>query len=268
MDQEKIAATVWKNVAAVQGTSKYFAKLRNKLLAAGVGGSNAWSWEADELAAVIDDCLVWFGWKACGSFPSPVKHRVLRADIFEICNLGEIQTSAGFMDLASFLDAVAAGEEDEVSLWERLYTYVQIRFQTPHEPVETDDYKAATVTALHQQWSSNFFGESLFALKDKLRVYDTRFQQDNSLYGRIMSIIQSSGTGGSRLVNELGGTVFGICFSLRDNDSSGFPPGDPEVVKFLKAGWDLVFAMKHARLVCFLGADVKIGKTQRSGNHG
>jgi hypothetical protein len=83
-----------------------------------------------------------------------------------------------------------------------------------------------------------------------------------------MSIVQSSGTGKSRLVDELGGDAFSISFTLRENGASGYPPGDPEVVKFLKVdkrngASDKNFnaACKHARLISFLGAAVSEGKT-------
>jgi hypothetical protein len=269
MGSEEVSATVRKIIAA-QGTAQCFTQLRNQIDLQGLQNLEHDSSKTADIDVRLVSCLSSLAIATSDSylFPSPrERNGTLEADLWEICRLRKFQSSPGFVELKSFFDAVVSGS-DEVSLWERLYTYVKSRFQTAICPDESDDHKVATINALHQQWTSNYVGQSLLALKAKVRTYHTHFENSTRLYARIMSIVQSSGTGKSRLVNELGGSAFGICFTLRDNGSSGFPPGDPEVVKFLKADLHLEDALVHARLVCFLGAAVTIGKTQGSGKHG
>jgi hypothetical protein len=83
-----------------------------------------------------------------------------------------------------------------------------------------------------------------------------------------MPIIQSSSTGKSKLVNELAGSVLGIAFTLRENGSTGYRQGDPEVVQFLKADWKLGPALQQAMIICFLGPAITIGMTQEYSEYG
>ena len=54
------------------------------------------------------------------------------------------------------------------------------------------------------------------------------------LYCKMLPIIQSSGMWKSRVVDEIGRRIFTTVFTLRDNGSTGYPPGDPEVMAFIK----------------------------------
>jgi len=173
-----------------------------------------------------------------------------------------------FIHLVEFMDAVISGKDD-LALWKLLYAYLDIHFHST-TPAHVDDQQVATLHALHEQWTSEYIGQSLHALKEKLTIYNTRFQTNSDLYARIMAIVQSSGTGKSRLVDELGGDALSISFTLRENGASGYPPGDPEIVKFLKVdNWNVGdknfnAACKHARLISFLGAAVSEGETPES----
>lgn len=185
--------------------------------------------------------------------------KTLRSDLLEIFESHDLSDKRGFEHLAKFMDTVILCNDSEVAPWEHLYTYLRIRFQTTTNTDENDDIIRLQIHSLHQQWSSTYLGEAMEALKDKLKSYHLRFKRNDSLYARIMPIVQSSGTGKSRLVNELGGSVLGISFTLREKASSGYPPGDPEVVRFLKEGVGLDVASQQAMTICFLGAAISTG---------
>ena len=74
-----------------------------------------------------------------------------------------------------------------------------------------------------------------------------------------MPIIQSSGTGKFRLVDELRKEALAISFTLRDNGETGYPPGDTEVTKYLKAGAHDEELVKHARVIALFGASFTYG---------
>ena len=166
------------------------------------------------------------------------------------------------------MDAVLVGNDGDFAPWEHLYAYLRTCFGTGTNPDELYDQSLVTIKALQQQWSSNYVGQSLDALKDKLKRYHRCFEHNEGLYARIMSIIQSSGTGKSRLVNELAVSVLGIAFTLRENGSSGYPPGDPEVVQFLKVDLNLGPALQQERIICFLGAAISIGMAREYSEYG
>jgi hypothetical protein len=194
--------------------------------------------------------------------------QTLKTDLAEIIASDYLSKQVGFEHLTQFMDAVLVSADGEFAPWEHLYAYLRIYFKTNTIPDELYDQGLVTIKALQQQWSSHYVGQSLDALKDKLKGYHRSFERNEGLYARIMPIIQSSGTGKSRLVNELAGSVLGIAFTLRENGSTGYPPGDPEVVQFLKADLKLDPALEQARIICFLGAAITIGMTQEYSDYG
>jgi len=166
--------------------------------------------------------------------------QTLKTDLAEIIAPHYLSKQVGFEYLTQFMDALLVSNEGDFAPWEYLYAYLRICFQTNTGPDELYDQGLVTIKALQQQWSSNYVGQSLDALKDKLKRYHRCFERNEGLYARIMPIIQSSGTGKSRLVNELAGSVLGIAFTLRENGSSGYPPGDPEMFVCLCASIRIV----------------------------
>lgn len=80
-------------------------------------------------------------------------------------------------------------------------------------------------------------------------------------YSKTIPIIQSSGTGKSRLLDEISKELLTIPFVLRYRGSYGYPPGDTEVTEFL-VGTDIFRPVGffdtqlHARVVAFLAASL------------
>jgi hypothetical protein len=79
-------------------------------------------------------------------------------------------------------------------------------------------------------------------------------------YAKYMPIVQSSGAGKSRLVDEYGKRAVAIIFTLRRGQQGGYPPGDIEVTEFLHAKERDEQAPVHATTVSLLAAAIKQGR--------
>ncbi|KAF8430602.1 hypothetical protein BGX38DRAFT_1146839 [Terfezia claveryi] len=119
---------------------------------------------------------------------------------------------------------------------------------------------------VYRHWNTKFCGHAKLALQEKLLLYEnTTRQYHQNFYAKIIPIIQSSGMGKSRLMDELSKIHLTILFTFRKNGESGFPPGDPEITRFVDKAlsWkgnkpqrsqeELMMAHSHA-LALVLGA--------------
>ncbi|KAF8246830.1 hypothetical protein K440DRAFT_661732 [Wilcoxina mikolae CBS 423.85] len=73
-------------------------------------------------------------------------------------------------------------------------------------------------------------------------------------YCKLIPIIQSSGMGKSRLVDETSKDLFTISFTLRSGEESGYPPGDPEVTEYMDSSLEMGDAHMHARAAALIAA--------------
>ncbi|KAF8544882.1 hypothetical protein BDD12DRAFT_813746 [Trichophaea hybrida] len=147
----------------------------------------------------------------------------------------------------------------DLEVWQALYQFIVELHANPDLSglSEQDDRISSTLFGLQEQWKVGYRGISVLALKEKLARYDRIFSDShNNYYAKIMPILQSSGTGKSRLINELGNDVLSMSFTLRENGETGFPPGDLEVTKYLKDGIAETKARQHLRVVSFLSATI------------
>jgi hypothetical protein len=78
-------------------------------------------------------------------------------------------------------------------------------------------------------------------------------------YCKLIPILHSSGMGKSRLVNEIGKDIFTISFTLRSGEERGYPPGDPEITRFLDSSLELSITQMHARAVAPISASFEHG---------
>lgn len=125
-----------------------------------------------------------------------------------------------------------------------------------HNPVSVDP---EIWDILFRNWTGEYYGESLNALKGKLRDYESITQKsDTYYYSKSIAVIQGSGTGKSRLASELGKSIFSLVFTLRGEGSTGYPPGDTEVYRFLTQG-DNPFHV-HSRMFALLSSALQFGK--------
>jgi hypothetical protein len=108
------------------------------------------------------------------------------------------------------------------------------------------------LAALSGDWKRPFWGDSVNLLK-KLLLDEERVFQRDEFYAKSMTIIQSSGTGKSRLLDELSKELLTISFALRHpHKDVGWPPGDHEITNFLTGSTE--YEVLGARAVAFLAA--------------
>ncbi|KAI0263025.1 hypothetical protein BC834DRAFT_331317 [Gloeopeniophorella convolvens] len=95
------------------------------------------------------------------------------------------------------------------------------------ESPEQDQYDATT-----RSWATDFVDSEMAtkALEDHIRRIPN---QAAARYGPFCPIIQSSGMGKSRLLDEFAKNHFSIPINLRGPDSEGFPPPDANVREYL-----------------------------------
>ncbi|KAF8806794.1 hypothetical protein BYT27DRAFT_7233606 [Phlegmacium glaucopus] len=79
-------------------------------------------------------------------------------------------------------------------------------------------------------WDEAYIGEAHEVLYETIT---SQIQSEPQAYARYQAIVQSSGMGKSRMVDELSKQHLVIPINLR-NEGSGFPPGDAQVLDFLK----------------------------------
>jgi hypothetical protein len=87
--------------------------------------------------------------------------------------------------------------------------------------------------SLYEHWRDNFYGGSLNAFLENVSRYQSEWST-SKYYSRTISIVQSSGTGKSRLVDEIGKEFVSISFALRLQGETGYPPGDFEITDYLR----------------------------------
>lgn len=111
-------------------------------------------------------------------------------------------------------------------------------------------------------WRQPFFGEWHHSL---LRVVDERDQhfQDREgfmkHYAKVIPIVQSSGIGKLKLLDQCSLLRLGIVFTLRLHGQTGFPPGDLEVTDLLRDS-AAESRSQHTTMVAFLSSTIVQGK--------
>ncbi|KAI0301698.1 hypothetical protein B0F90DRAFT_1667815 [Multifurca ochricompacta] len=92
--------------------------------------------------------------------------------------------------------------------------------------------------AVVNSWNAKFvYDAPLYGLKRHItREIELIKERGKKVYARYCSIVQSSGMGKSRLIDELSKKDFVIPINLRPEDSKGYPPPDHELRRFLALG--------------------------------
>ena len=114
---------------------------------------------------------------------------------------------------------------------------------------------------LYASWNEPYYGDSVDALEKTLIRYEGNTESEaRQLYAKMLPIIQSSGMGKSRLVDELSRRLITTTFTLRQNESSGYPPGDPEVTAFVRGSFSKLSWFVHGRAVALMAGIVQQSK--------
>ncbi|KAK0450322.1 uncharacterized protein EV420DRAFT_748676 [Desarmillaria tabescens] len=146
---------------------------------------------------------------------------------------------AGLLDdqdsgLYEILDRLAKESALERN-WEPLLTFPNLRSSRPTLlPPDIDPSVPALeqAHATEKSWYNGFQGRAMKALEVHVQHYLAEESHVHERYAPFTSVIQSSGMGKSRLVDEFSKTHFVIPINLRDT-SNGFPPCDKAVYDYL-----------------------------------
>ena len=112
------------------------------------------------------------------------------------------------------------------------------------------------LSGLYHEWRGEFIGGSVDILRNLVLGEETEFGVNR--YAKIIPIIQSSGTGKSRLLDEISKEFLTMYFTLRHPAEDGYPPGDPEITKILTDMGNMIITkarhnvILHARAVALL----------------
>ncbi|TFK50466.1 hypothetical protein OE88DRAFT_1736013 [Heliocybe sulcata] len=98
----------------------------------------------------------------------------------------------------------------------------------PQEPDTSSATTIASEKATEGSWTNRFRGEALVALKNHIAWHWDR----GRTYVPYCSVVQSSGTGKSRTVDELSKESFVIPMNLRQPNEKGYPPSDKQLHRF------------------------------------
>jgi hypothetical protein len=85
---------------------------------------------------------------------------------------------------------------------------------------------------LQRGWNKDYFPHSLDALQSLVQEYQKLAVEE--YYAKTLAFVQSSGTGKSRLVDSFGQVCPMINFILREEETTGFPLADHEILSFLR----------------------------------
>ncbi|KIL60391.1 hypothetical protein M378DRAFT_26527 [Amanita muscaria Koide BX008] len=115
------------------------------------------------------------------------------------------------------------------------------------------------IQSLSDAYNTPFLGLSAKNFIDYLETVDYEVQLDQiRLYSKSVAVVQSSGTGKSRMLTETGNYIFTLPICLRQQNGTGYPPGDGEVVQFLNLTTNIrnrhISYRVHADIACFLAA--------------
>jgi hypothetical protein len=141
-------------------------------------------------------------------------------------------------EFSSLLDKVASQASD-LEIWTaiaelliafELDTTSNIKNLSTHS--RNPSNTSSVLRDLQKDWNNAYFPHSLEALQELVQQYQQL--PIERYYARTLVFVQSSGTGKSRLVDEFGQECPMINFILRDEETTGFPLADGEILSFLR----------------------------------
>jgi hypothetical protein len=153
-------------------------------------------------------------------------------DMAEALNLDD---NIIYKNLAACLEVLSGNENGR---WKKLL-YELLPETIP--PLETPNHDLPALVEEH--WADEFSGGAIKGILDRFTAFDEVFKKEGAgaspqgaFYAKVLNLIQSSGVGKSRSVDELGKQLLGVTFVLRRDGETGYPPGDPSVLQFLTCG--------------------------------
>ncbi|KAF8455533.1 hypothetical protein BGX38DRAFT_1140442 [Terfezia claveryi] len=132
---------------------------------------------------------------------------------------------------------------------------------------------SGSLRSMQVAWRQPFFGDIHHALLRELDEKEESFSEEETTlknYAKIVPIVQSSGMGKSKLLDQCSLFRLGIVFTLRLPGQTGFPPGDLEITELLRASAE-DSRSQHTTVVAFLSstiAQVNIQLAKYMNSHG
>ncbi|KAM6501265.1 hypothetical protein JOM56_004279 [Amanita muscaria] len=204
--------------------------------------------------------MVWVLRTVAGvAFEGPYSHLLhATADLEYTCAL------ANDLDLMKLVrDSYTKGSYKDV----RCYGFL-LKNPASSNSVEKD--KMADISSSHsateKAWNQKYVGSEADCLYDTIKGHCTR--GDPVVYARYASIIQSSGMGKSRMIDELSKKHLVLPVNLRPSSDKGFPAADVEVRDFLtvdETEKDKIYRRSHAFLIALF--TITIGYLQNIDQH-
>ncbi|KAF8536756.1 hypothetical protein BDD12DRAFT_889430 [Trichophaea hybrida] len=111
---------------------------------------------------------------------------------------------------------------------------------------------------LSRAWNSEYsHGGTASIFRSVLKASEDNFEPGTH-YAKVIAIVQSSGVGKSRMVDQLSKEIPAIVYTLRKPLQTGYPPGDPEILQFLLESTSTSSrrGIEHAGSVALLSASI------------
>jgi len=182
-----------------------------------------------ELQRAVDLLLFYLeGHPAARALPSRHAGKSLQGELLEF-------RKSPSLDVKSIIPVLAlvVGRAPDIEVWSEVFNLLSQQTSTDLASGQEPDLQV--IGGLQSDWEDDYLGESHHVLERHLQAEEEKFDT-NKRYAKVIPIIQSSGTGKSRLLSEMGKGYLMISFVLRNDLYSGYPFGDPEVTKFLLDG--------------------------------
>lgn len=119
---------------------------------------------------------------------------------------------------------------------------------------ERDSLNIGSLRSMQDAWRDKFAGNAHLSLLGVLDHMEENFLDET--YAKLVPVVQSSGVGKSRLMDEISRMRLGICYTFRLQGQTGFPPGDREIADFVLSSV-LPNTSEHSCIVALLSATVE-----------
>ncbi|KAM6502936.1 hypothetical protein JOM56_002913 [Amanita muscaria] len=115
--------------------------------------------------------------------------------------------------------------------------------------------RGAIKIAMAKQYSVPYKGQVATLFAEFVQIHALKARHDIKLYANVIPVIQSSGTGKSRMLTETGKKLFTLPFCAREEGATGWPPADNDIRDYLMRSPDSQFSIEtHIIFIAFLAA--------------
>lgn len=91
-----------------------------------------------------------------------------------------------------------------------------------------------SLTRIQAAWNQPYRGTTDAVLAELIRSESAEFEKTNHPYAKMMPVIQSSGAGKSRSIDQFSQKHLGVVYTFRLKNQTGYPPSDVEITSLLR----------------------------------